>query len=580
VFNPSLGRNDPSAQKSRSGPLLRKQPTTTDNGGALQRSASLPKTTGETETATCESQTLSPTLSPPGPAGATPGQPQWEEIKALRSMLSPEAAIPTIVEGCKRLCAIVDPPEAPLEVDPLSALWLSAVKRQQSLLRMLGRLANSPRGQHPEIVLKLCRLYLALKPGGVQLAAVAKTIYSQSKVKDNDLRFKGDGILPGMLRVIAQPQSHDFTTLLYILGALKHLSDSNIVRSELIALRIVPLFASLIHLESIEQLRAALRADATSVSKRDVEDPTHMGQLLVQVTAVLRNLAVNAHETKKAFVESKVIVSLCQLLPAYSKHSELAVNISRILSKLTLWCECLDSLAAYQDAVPALLQLLHDNSTTPALVANVCFVLGNITADNAAHRLKVLRLNAVQPLVDLLVRYIDLDNKALAVDVGVGPAASALSVQQQEASGVSPSDIEQVLIKLVRLLANLAISPELGPIIAGANGIESLLQLLTTKTPEQNEELVLNVVGAITNLSFYNDHGGHIAANQLEFATGLVPLLLNTNEEAVVASARAFGNFSRSEEVRRMMLSRRSVSLFISLYFLVSVMFFVHITQS
>ena len=84
------------------------------------------------------------------------------------------------------------------------------------------------------------------------------------------------------------------------------------------------------------------------------------------------------------------------------------------------------------------------------------------------------------------------------------------------------------------------------------------------------EELVLNLVSAITNISFYAagapdaDSVTPFSASvelssfqptnilhmhRLRITRLLAPLLVHHNEEAIVESARAFGNFSRNQEV-------------------------------
>ena len=81
---------------------------------------------------------------------------------------------------------------------------------------------------------------------------------------------------------------------------------------------------------------------------------------------------------------------------------------------------------------------------------------------------------------------------------------------------------------------------------------------------------MLNLVSAITNLSFYNTPtdeppvpfsgtGVELSSfavtnimhlHRLRITRMLVPLLFHDNQEAAVESARAFGNFSRDTEVR------------------------------
>lgn len=63
-------------------------------------------------------------------------------------------------------------------------------------------------------------------------------------------------------------------------------------------------------------------------------------------------------------------------------------------------------------------------------------------------------------------------------------------------------------------------------------------------------ELVLNVVSAITNLSFYEVEDNAVLGLRASTPRFLTPLLLSDNPEAQVEAARAFGNFSRHPEVR------------------------------
>ena len=101
------------------------------------------------------------------------------------------------------------------------------------------------------------------------------------------------------------------------------------------------------------------------------------------------------------------------------------------------------------------------------------------------------------------------------------------------------------------------------------------------------EELVLNLVSAITNLSFYGPVDGDAEApvpfsseavelssfgvasimylHRERITRQLVPLLCHDNEEAAVESARAFGNFSRDPSVRALMISLRAVDALVIL---------------
>lgn len=128
-------------------------------------------------------------------------------------------------------------------------------------------------------------------------------------------------------------------------------------------------------------------------------------------------------------------------------------------------------------------------------------------------------------------------------------------------SKATASEFEEVLVKLVRLLANVAISPSAGPTLAASSAVsEPLLDMLGAKRISDSEELVLNVVAAITNLLFYDVPANllfHEESKQL-LCRLFRPLLLESyNVEALVETARALGNLSRHADARRCMASLR-----------------------
>lgn len=60
------------------------------------------------------------------------------------------------------------------------------------------------------------------------------------------------------------------------------------------------------------------------------------------------------------------------------------------------------------------------------------------------------------------------------------------------------------LTKVLRLAANLAIHTDVGPQLAAQRPVaDALLRVLGSHSVERGEELVLNAVCALTNLSFY-----------------------------------------------------------------------------
>jgi len=114
-------------------------------------------------------------------------------------------------------------------------------------------------------------------------------------------------------------------------------------------------------------------------------------------------------------------------------------------------------------------------------------------------------------------------------------------------------EIEELLVKLIRLLANISISSEVGHLLVSAADLSVLPELLHLSLRHDREEVLLNATSAVTNLSFYTCRPSQLFALAQPLCTALLDVLLHPNEEAVAEAARAFGNFSRDSEVRAQM---------------------------
>ncbi|KAJ3029418.1 Armadillo repeat-containing protein 2, partial [Rhizophlyctis rosea] len=121
----------------------------------------------------------------------------------------------------------------------------------------------------------------------------------------------------------------------------------------------------------------------------------------------------------------------------------------------------------------------------------------------------------------------------------------------------------EVVVKLVRLLANLSLDPDLGKAIVGMLEIEGLIDLLERYT-ETHEELTLNIVGAMANFTYYVDDGvlNVLVKRRVEIAGLLLPLLLHPNTELLTQASRVFGNLSRFADVQSVLAQRRGTEVF------------------
>jgi hypothetical protein len=265
--------------------------------------------------------------------------------------------------------------------------------------------------------------------------------------------------------------------------------------------------------------------------------------VLVQVAATLRNLAIKPQHHRH-FIQAKTISALTQVCAVYMHHRELLSNIARILAKLSLHQAALDELST-EKSVRQLMAVLAAHKDCTSLVLRLTFVLGNLTAKDDAVRIRIMHnCDGAALLPSLLAFYMERESS----DRRGGNAAAA-------------KEAEDVLVKVVRLLANVSISETIGAVCCATSSIVSpLLDLLGSKSLTDAEELVLNVVAAITNLCFYDVEGNLLfTPENKQLLCGLFrPLLLeNYNPEALVEATRALGNITRHADARGILVQLR-----------------------
>lgn len=94
-----------------------------------------------------------------------------------------------------------------------------------------------------------------------------------------------------------------------------------------------------------------------------------------------------------------------------------------------------------------------------------------------------------------------------------------------------------------------------------------LLALLEEFPQTSHEELALNLACAATNLTCYQTAGNALLSGDgpARLLAAVVPMLLSSNEEAVVEAARALGNMSRLPDARALLVASRAVEALVVL---------------
>ncbi|XP_021061318.1 armadillo repeat-containing protein 2 [Mus pahari] len=409
-------------------------------------------------------------------------------------------------------------------------------KKRPVLLKALYKLVDA--GSDP-LSLKLAKLILALKVSGKNLLNVCKLIFKISRSEKNDTLMQEDNILESLLEVLrAEELQSNTEAFLYCMGALKFISGSPGFLTEMVNKGAVEILAQLIK-EMMED-----------TEKRGVCLPDS-GHLLVQTTATLRNL-VDSPLTRSKLLNLGAFPQLCTVMEQHMDDKDICTNIARVFSKLTSYRDCCAALASYSRCYALFLSLLNRYQKNQDLVIRIVFILGNLTAkSNQARELFSRETGSVETLLTLFQSFYQLKEN---------------SPKLQLSEARPQAEAEDVLVKLTRVLANIAIHPRIGPVLAANPRVVGLLlTTLESKSLGDCEELVINTTAAINNLSFYQVKSSVLQHRKLYVAELLLRLLVSNNMERVLEAVRVFGNLSQDHDVCNFLMQKNVHKFMIAL---------------
>eukprot|EP00916_Digyalum_oweni_P006241 GHVL01010794.1.p1 GENE.GHVL01010794.1~~GHVL01010794.1.p1 ORF type:complete len:898 (+),score=144.27 GHVL01010794.1:10-2703(+) len=431
-------------------------------------------------------------------------------------------------------------------------------KQIERLLRVLLLLAGELK--HIPLVIRWCKYLLnllmmvssfltSISPQGLQagLLNVAKILFKHSKNSSNDDLFRKEGLLPLLLNIATSdhPQfSSNNHARVFIVGVLKNSTANTKNQKELMSHDAINHLADVICLDRL-----------SGISKES--------QVLIQVIGCLRNFA-DDEERHSSF--KRTIPSLIKLLSLYTNVPELLVNVSRLLSKISLNDDCLNALLDEEGVfVRQIANVMSANQCIPSLILRLAFVLGNLAALSDKARVRFFfDCEGLSILASLFNRYIIISRK------GQEQSANSMETPSDEPTrDARIPEYEDVLVKLVRLVANCSITTSIGTLAASSSAIvDPLLEILEAKNMEENEELVLNTVAALTNLLYYDTPSSLLFTkeNKLLLCQLFRPLLYQLdNTEALLETTRALGNLSRHADVRSMLIKLALVPVLVEL---------------
>ncbi|XP_068199169.1 armadillo repeat-containing protein 2 isoform X2 [Antennarius striatus] len=424
--------------------------------------------------------------------------------------------------GCeasaRRLCVLCDRLHGDLTDADLLGRRCAGRPR---ILRTLLRLADLRSAR-----LRLCvaRLCFALDISGNELLSVCKLVFGVSCDEGNDFLFQDEALLDALLGLLSvEDVSTHAAALVYCAGTLKCLSANGSFLRRLLDKNFIGSARKL--------LQRLCSADAAAAKA---------GQVLLQLTATLRNLA-NLPEARPLFVSLSVMSELCVVLRVHRRDTHVCTNVSRILSKLSSYPECLAALAQTPDCCRLFLEVLDEHHQKQDLVVRLLFILGNLAADSDASRLQLfLSDGSVATLLRLYDRY---QCRAPPPQEDPPPPGEPPPPRVREN--------EDVLVKLVRVLANMSIHPTVGPHLAtDERCIQLLTETLELRSVSASEELMVNAAAAINNLSYYQEESAALRRSRIAVAELMMKLLLSSSRDAMLEAVRVYGNLSLHQDVR------------------------------
>ena len=322
--------------------------------------------------------------------------------------------------------------------------------------------------------------------------------------------------------------------------------------------------------------------DATNDTTSESSDK-QIVQLLVQITGVLCAMCKRKQHYPQ-FWSSWTVPMLCSALkrfvPSNVKHDdgkkksktqvELPLNCVRILSKLSLHVKGRDAMSSSTSgssspgSTSRTLECLVRLCTyahwlrNDAMLVRTLFVLGNVTAGTGdgsnANRLDIANSDVNMPSSTSAapheskegqekIRIIDGMRMMCTVvaaradelrDTLSSPECRETAREEGGRRRKSTRELEEVLVKAVRTLANLSLEPTLGSRLSRDRAfIGSLLSMLASVTSvsmpsrqeerSTREELTMNVVSTLSNVSFYG--GSSILCHGKNISRILVRLL-------------------------------------------------------
>ena len=439
----------------------------------------------------------------------------------------------------------------------------------EAILRSTMHVMNRETVLEPEVTLFLKTACINLKlcmgnESSFALKPSLQSLFYLSKRPQNDSAFRRERVIPPLLnylRAVTRNSNgegirYPLELLIYVAGILKNICNDEGNQKAFVRSGAIRLFFDILEIAC----NVHMSNPGMSMVMKDA-----WAQLCVQLTSLIRTM-LHTGAVLKLFSDDLMHACLAKMLILYIHHHELAFNITRIFSKLTVdepWSEFVGenelSLQALLE-VTKLYQLHYD------VLIRASFALGSITMFNEqAQDVLCSKFDAQKTFISVVSTYVrklqstsspSREKMRLMKELGRNEKElDSMNTFVETSEPLTVDIIADVLSKTLCIIANLTMLPGNGRMFAENEDLAKSLQyLISSSTVQNDEELILNVISVLANISYYQSEGVNYIVDMCgDILAYIVPFLFSENVEIVIQAARIFSNYSRISEARNFM---------------------------
>ena len=406
-------------------------------------------------------------------------------------------------------------------------------KKKSEIVKILSLFVDTDR---PDILILLVQILLSLQVRRQNLATAYKLVFKIAREAENDACFMSSDALDLIINSIGLAcPVNDSEALVYGYGALKFLTMNSATRGKLRAMGILDLV--LLHLKLICEAK----------SERRVTDET--SHVLFQLTGVIRNL-VNDVESQRTLVELGGVAQISRCLKLFMTDLDVVSNIARTLSVMSADDDVCSAIAGDPLFTSTAVAVLKKYPGRQDIVVRLTYCLGNLMAkcDDARSFAK----NDVEKAVTNMDTILDLLQSYRARDARPHTSRQSMVMKMEsEDDHGSSGNSEDVVIKIIRVIANMSINGEVGQQVASMPEVyDNLTDILATRSISENEELILSTLATLNNLTYYPVDKENKDQQDVAVYKRIQTYIDCSNIEAQIESSRVLGNLTRSKVIR------------------------------